>query len=279
MFFGAVLALLLVNASDIIREDGSRVILMKNPSWQSELWGLYETLKFQPLVILLFPMFFVSNWFYVYQQNSMNGAYFDVKTRALNSTLYWLAQIITAVIWGYGLDVQGIRRSVRAKIALGVLFVLTMVIWGGGYDFEKTYTRVDVNKTGQTNPDGTPFQTNPGFQPKTYNDSGYIGPMFLYMFYGAYDAAWQATVYWYALYPVCFSAALLTRQIGSWALCPTPVVAPQTLSDSTRASNPSVLLWSITSTRATCRTRRNSSATGFSSACLLSLLLPLFSQG
>jgi hypothetical protein len=40
MFFGAVLGLLLVNASDVIHEDGSRVILMKNPSWQSELWGL-----------------------------------------------------------------------------------------------------------------------------------------------------------------------------------------------------------------------------------------------
>ena len=35
MFFGAVLALLLVNASDVIRADGSRVILMKHPSWKS----------------------------------------------------------------------------------------------------------------------------------------------------------------------------------------------------------------------------------------------------
>jgi hypothetical protein len=41
-----------------------------------------------------------------------------------------------------------------------------------------------------------------------WSDSGYVGPMFLYMFYGAFDAAWQATVYWYALYPPPF--ALLT---------------------------------------------------------------------
>jgi hypothetical protein len=210
MFFGAVLALLLVNATDIIREDGSRVILMKNPTWQSELWGLYETLKFQPFIVLLFPMFFTSNWFYVYQQNSMNGAYFDIRTRALNSMLYWLAQIITAVIWGYGLDIQGIRRSVRAKIALGVLFVLTMVVWGGGYDFEKTYTRVDVNTTG-VDDTGAAIITNPDFKAKNWADSGYIGLMFLYMFYGAYDAAWQATVYWYAHYFLRLFSLLLTR--------------------------------------------------------------------
>lgn len=191
MFFGAVLALLLVNASDVIREDGSRVILMKNPSWQSELWGLYETLKFEPFILLLFPMFFSSNWFYVYQQNSMNGAYFNTRTRALNSTLYWLAQIIAAAIWGYGLDVKGVRRSLRAKIALGVLFVLTMVIWGGGYDFEKTYTRAMVNTEFRE------FKTNPDWVSKDWADDGYVGLMFLYMFYGAFDAAWQATVYWY----------------------------------------------------------------------------------
>jgi len=196
MFFGAVLALLLVNASDVIREDGSRIILMKNPSWQSELWGLYETMKFEPFVILLFPMFFTSNWFYVYQQNSMNGAYFNTRTRALNSMLYWLAQIITAIIWGYGLDVNGVRRSVRGKIALVVLFVLTMAIWGGGYDFEKSYTRTTVN-TAKFLPDGTAVKTNPDWVPKDWSDSGYVGLMFLYIFYGAFDAAWQATVYWF----------------------------------------------------------------------------------
>ena len=199
MFSGAVLALLLVNASDVIRDDGSRVILMKNPSWQSELWGLYETAKFQPFIVLLFPMFFVSNWFYVYQQNSMNGAYFNTRTRALNSMLYWLSQIIAAAIWGYSLDVERVRRSVRAKVALAVLFVLTMVIWGGGYDFEKRYTRFDVNT--EFSGSGAAIVTNPNWVPMDWSDSGYVGPMFLYMFYGAYDAAWQATVYWYALYP------------------------------------------------------------------------------
>ncbi|KAK9310987.1 hypothetical protein V1524DRAFT_480365 [Lipomyces starkeyi] len=45
MFIGACLALLLCNASDVIRSDGTRVIIMKNPSWRSEFIGLWETVR------------------------------------------------------------------------------------------------------------------------------------------------------------------------------------------------------------------------------------------
>lgn len=31
---------------------------------------------------------------------------------------------------------------------------------------------------------------------KDWTTSGYAGPMFLYMFYGFYDASWQTCVYW-----------------------------------------------------------------------------------
>ncbi|KAH1904025.1 hypothetical protein KXW02_007901 [Aspergillus fumigatus] len=186
MFIGALLALCLCNASDIIRPDGSRVILMKHPSWQSELLGLWETLRFEPFVVLLFPMFFSSNWFYVYQQNSVNGAHFGTRTKALNNLLYFLAQILAAVIWGYLLDIKRVRRSVRAKITWVVLFVLTFAIWGGGYAYEKTYTRESVNP-----------KLNPDFVPTDWETPGYVGPMFLYLFYGFYDAAWQASVYWF----------------------------------------------------------------------------------
>lgn len=178
MFFGAALALALCNANDIIRKDGSFVILMKNPTWRSEFIGLYETMKYEPFVVFLFPMFFSSNWFYVYQNNSVNSGYFNTRTKSLNNLLYWLAQIIAAGIWGYLLDFDHVRRTIRAKIALLVLFVLTFIIWGGGYAFERTYSRDDPKDV-------------------DWKDHGYVGPMFLYIFYGFYDAAWQATVYWY----------------------------------------------------------------------------------
>lgn len=182
MFFGFILAFFLVDSKSVQRADGSHVIVMKNPTWKSELLGLVEVLRTDAYIILLFPMFFASNWFYTYQFNGINAAYFNVRTRALNNTLYWTSQIIGAFIFGYALDTK-VRRVMRARGAFVGLFVLTMVIWGGGYAWEKKYTRATVSAD--------------DFVPWDFTTSGYVGPMFLMMFYGFYDAAWQTCVYWY----------------------------------------------------------------------------------
>ncbi|MCJ1306622.1 hypothetical protein MMC25_000265 [Agyrium rufum] len=182
MFLGAMLALCLVSAKEVIRKDGSRVILMKHPTWQSEIFGLWETLRLEPFVIALFPMFFASNVFYTYHFNDYNLPKFDIRTRALNNVLYWSSQIIGAFSVGYFLDLPQLKRSLKAKIILGVLFVLTMVIWGGGWAFQKTYTRAEADAA--------------DFIKLDWNSPGYVGPMFLYMFYAFYDAAWQTSVYW-----------------------------------------------------------------------------------
>ncbi|KAI9661174.1 MAG: hypothetical protein M1821_009501 [Bathelium mastoideum] len=183
-FIGAVLAFTLVDGKKVIRHDGSRVILMKNPSWWSEISGLWEVFLTDPYIVLLFPMFFASNWFYTYQFNDVNLAYFNTRTRALNNTLYWSSQIFGAVIFGYALDVQSIRRTTRAKFAWAALFTLTFAIWGGGYAFQTRYTR-------------STYPEKDSVVKEDWTTSGYVGPMFLYMFYGFYDAAWQTCVYWF----------------------------------------------------------------------------------
>ncbi|CCC05425.1 hypothetical protein SMACR_09175 [Sordaria macrospora] len=183
---GAVLALCLCDVGKVQREDGSKVIMMKNPSWITEFKGLFETITSAPWVVLLFPMFFASNTFYTYQSNDMNGSQFNTRTRALNNTLYWLAQIFGAVIVGYALDFAGARRSVRAKGSFIALIILTFAIWGGGYAWQKD--QVTREETAEE-----------GFVTVDWSDGGkkYVGPMFLYMFYGFYDAAWQTCIYWY----------------------------------------------------------------------------------
>jgi hypothetical protein len=197
MFLGACLALLLCNAKDIIRPDSTKVVLMKNPTWQTEFVGLWETVKHEPFVILLFPMFWCSNWFYTYQQNAVNAARFDVRTRALNGLLYYAAQIVGALLIGYALDIERWRRSIRAKSCLVMLYVVTMAIWGGGYAYEKGYTRFDVDRSDIP---GTTTPVNPNaLKADDWTTPGYVGPMFLYFFYGLYDSLWQASVYWYVL--------------------------------------------------------------------------------
>lgn len=182
MFCGAVLALFICDANKIVRPDGSRVILKLSPSWRTEFVGLWTTVRDNPHIVLLFPMFWSSNWFYTYQQNAINAAHFSTRTKALNGFLYWFAQIVAAVIMGPVLDLERFRRSVRAKAAFIFLFIMTMVIWGGGYAWQKQYTRETV--------------THPDFVPTDWTTPGYVGPMFLYFFYGMYDAFWQGIVYW-----------------------------------------------------------------------------------
>lgn len=189
MTIGLVLGLFLVNADKVIREDGTKVILMKNPSWKTEFIGLWETLFQDPWIVLLFPMFFTSNIFYTYQNNGLNGTMFNIRTRSLNGLLYWLAQIIAALIVGYTLDYQGIRRSVRAKISFAVLFTMTMVIWGGGYAWQKKQVSREEAATDE-------YQEN-GLVDWTDGGERFIGPMFLYFFYGMFDAVWQTCIYWY----------------------------------------------------------------------------------
>ncbi|KAL9096595.1 MAG: hypothetical protein Q9165_001082 [Trypethelium subeluteriae] len=183
-FCGAVLSFALVDGKSVIRHDGSRVILMKNPTWWSEVTGLWEVFLTDPYIVLLFPMFFASNWFYTYHFNDVNLAFFNTRTRALNNTLYWTSQIFGAVIFGYALDFQSVSRTMRAKAAWVALFVLTFAIWGGGYAFQKGYTRSSLPEKDTV-------------VKEDWTTSGYVGPMFLYIFYGFYDAAWQTCVYWF----------------------------------------------------------------------------------
>lgn len=179
---GAVVGGTLISPLKVVRADGTHVIAMKHPSWKSEIVGMWEVLKAHSYIVALFPMFFASNWFYTYQFNAVNLAYFNIRTRSLNNVVYWSAQIIGAFAFGYGLDYPGIRRVTRARIGTGALFLLTIGIWAGGYVFQKGYTRESVTS---------------GLTPKKdWTDSGYIGPMFLYLFYGFFDAAWQTTAYW-----------------------------------------------------------------------------------
>ncbi|KAJ5415193.1 Major facilitator superfamily domain general substrate transporter [Penicillium sp. CMV-2018d] len=181
-FLGSVIGLFVADAKKVVRSDGSRVILMKNPSWKSELVGLWTTLRSEPSVLLLFPMFWSSNWFISYQTNSVNSAYFNTRTKALNTFLYYIAHILGACFIST-LDLNYFRRTIRARGMLVILFTLTMIIHGGGYAFQKQYTRPPGGVKPSINTDWT--------------DSNYGGPMFLYFSYGFYDVVWQGAVYWY----------------------------------------------------------------------------------
>lgn len=177
---GSIVAFAMLPINKVWKSDGTRVLVEKFPDWRKELIDLWLILKNEPKILFLFPMFFASNWFYTYQFNDFNAGRFNIRTRSLNSLLYWLAQMFGAVIFGFLLDLKYFRRSVRAKIAFVVLFLVGMAIWGGGLKFQLEFTRESVLEEATID----------------YKDGKYIGPMFLYIFYGIFDAIYQNFVLW-----------------------------------------------------------------------------------
>lgn len=62
--------MLMIKPEDMIRTDGTKVTLPRHPTWKAELMGLYYVLRDDPMIMLLFPMFFASNWFTTWRQSS-----------------------------------------------------------------------------------------------------------------------------------------------------------------------------------------------------------------
>lgn len=151
-------------------------------TWTGSLQNLIHALRTHTYIIALFPMFLVSNYYYPYLFNDMNLLTFNIRTRALNNTLFWLMEIPGSFFIGYILDKKDLRRSTRAKIAFLLVLGLTLGIWGWGYSWQRGYTRASV--------------TSPSFTPIDFTDPGYAGPLILFMLYGFFDAVWQSNILW-----------------------------------------------------------------------------------
>ena len=169
---GATVPFFLTNPANVVRSDGSLVTVERQPTWISEFKGLYLILRTDPWVMLLFPFFLSSNWFYSYQFNGINGSGdFTFRSRSLNncmsphpmrlaqshptltcpsivlhcpSVLYWTAQIVGSAAIGFILDNKRMSRKARAYGGWAICFVFTFALWGGNYANQRGYNRASV---------------------------------------------------------------------------------------------------------------------------------------
>ncbi|CAG8446172.1 8317_t:CDS:2 [Ambispora leptoticha] len=176
MIFGSFSALALLPPSRVFHKDGHPVQVEKFPTWKTETIEIAKLLLDWRMIALT-PMFLASNWFYAYQFNDVNAAYFDVRTRAFNNLWYWFCQIIGATAFGIFLDTAFLTRPKRALYGLGIIFVFTTATWIGGLIFQLKYKRGDKID-------------------RDLFDSGYGGELLLYMVYGLNDAMYQCYAYW-----------------------------------------------------------------------------------
>ncbi|KAK7688023.1 hypothetical protein QCA50_008393 [Cerrena zonata] len=178
---GVAIPFLMADPNKMVRNDGSKVTAPRHPSWRTEFWGLWVALKTDPYIVLLFPMFFASNWFYTWQFNDFNAALFNIRTRSLNNLVYWLAQIIGSVCMGFLLDQRGLSRRVRAFSGWCVLLVMVLVVHIWAFFYQKQYTRETVEE--------------PEARIDIF-DHAYIGRVLFYIVCGLLDAMWQTCAYW-----------------------------------------------------------------------------------
>ncbi|KAH7885030.1 major facilitator superfamily domain-containing protein [Phlebopus sp. FC_14] len=177
---GVFIPLLMANPDKMIRTDGTRVVQVRHPSWKTEFFSLFVALKSDPWIVLLFPMFFASNYFYTWQFNDYNGAIFTTRARGLNNFVYWTSQIFGSVLIGYFiLDKKQLRRRVRAFVGWVIVFAMVFVVHIWAYFYQRTYTRA----------------TAPSMEIDIY-DSTYAAHVWLMIFEGLLDSMWQTFAYW-----------------------------------------------------------------------------------
>lgn len=128
MYLGFPFALLLPPPNKVQRTDGRKVVIKKAPSLAHEFKTLKALLKTKPVYIMI-PTMIYAQWFISYQWQ-FNFAYFTVRTRALNSLLFYLAGFLISLIMGQILDMKRIGgRKLRAKVGFWILFISVGTSW------------------------------------------------------------------------------------------------------------------------------------------------------
>ncbi|KAI8325658.1 UNC93-like protein C922.05c-like protein [Martensiomyces pterosporus] len=183
---GAACALALAPPENVVRGDGSHVVLIRYTSVRHETAEMLK-LFMNPWIILLIPMSVMSNFFYSYQWGGFNGSLFTIRTRGLNSMLYWASQMAAAYGISFLHDYERLSRRHRGVMSLIVVAVLANVMWGCTLVFQLRYTHGPSDK-GPTD--------YPGGLIDFKESSRSAGPMILYCFMGTVDALWQSFTYW-----------------------------------------------------------------------------------
>ncbi|KAH7931407.1 MFS general substrate transporter [Leucogyrophana mollusca] len=178
---GVTVPLFMADPQRMVRTDGTKIVIARQSTWRTEFYGLWIALRTDLMVVLLFPMFFASNYFQTWQFNDYNSALFNIRARSLNNFVYWTSQIVGSGAIGLVLDQHRFRRRTRAFIGWFILLggAFTVHIWG--YFYQRTYTRESIP---------------PNAQKMDIYDREFPAHVWLMILYGLFDAMWQAMTMW-----------------------------------------------------------------------------------
>ncbi|KAF9087621.1 hypothetical protein BGX23_007985 [Mortierella sp. AD031] len=183
MGLATFLGFFLSKPSSIVRDNGDPVVVAKFAGLKAETLAILSVFC-DWRMLLLIPAFFFSNFSYTYQFNDFNGFAFTIRTRSLNSIVFWVAQIIGALVIGYMLDGIPLKRPRRAVIGLIFIGVLFMATW-----FAALMVQIRHN-----------WERKMIRKPPELIDFGkggiYTGLVAIYGMFGFCDAAFAVYCYW-----------------------------------------------------------------------------------
>ncbi|KAF4119337.1 Ion channel regulatory protein UNC-93 [Geosmithia morbida] len=139
MSAGLPFALSVPPADKVQRRDGRSVDLRSDQTIAGEVRILWRLAK-NPTVVALVPLMLYSQWFLSYQWQ-FNYAYFTVRSRALNSMLFYLSGFFASWLLGQYLDYRDWQRRTRARGGFIIMFVSVGVSWIIGQAVQVKYAR------------------------------------------------------------------------------------------------------------------------------------------
>ncbi|KAL5335483.1 major facilitator superfamily domain-containing protein [Aspergillus crustosus] len=176
----AMALLLLVRPSTVIRSDGTHIAIFKTPTLRTELRGIKDMLKNVPFMMLLPPIFVAEMALAL--QSSLNGYFFNLRTRSLNNVFFNFIQIPASLAMTFILDNPRYfgKRRTRALIGISVMSAITLGICSAEAAWLVQH-RIDRNQPG----------------PSTdWTDPDFAGAFVIYVIYGSVYSIYQiATQY------------------------------------------------------------------------------------
>lgn len=117
----------LVSPRSVRRTDGTPVAVFHNLSMAEELRGVARVLR-DYRVLAMLPVIF-SCELALGILPSVNGRYFNLRTRAMNNVVFYVAQLPASVACALLTDKLPFGRRVRGYISVGVLGVFVFAAW------------------------------------------------------------------------------------------------------------------------------------------------------
>ncbi|KAJ2355200.1 hypothetical protein GGF43_002828 [Coemansia sp. RSA 2618] len=183
---GAACALLLVPLDEVTRDGVMYVCILEETDTHTEAVEMFMLFR-DKWILLLVPMFVVSNFFYTCEWAQINGAIFNQRTRAFNSIVYWISQIIAVFAFSFVYDCEPLSRRKRGLVLVAIVAVLANVMWGCALAFQVIYLDRSVSS-------GL-FGFNGVLIDFTQAERA-AAPTLLFCFMGIVGALWQSLAYW-----------------------------------------------------------------------------------